>query len=478
MLLVRLRRLLFQAALLISDLVIIFLSFRLAFWLRYLGAQEAAPFATYYPSLYFSLAIWVVVLWYMGLYQVKRGWDGAELVFNVISATVVSMAGLIVVSFLGRQFALSRLTLAYVWVISTVLLALSRYVARQGLVRLRSRGIGVRKIVIMGSPHNVKVLASSVESHPEFGYKIIGLVTPEYSEEVSLSSPGNLTLADSTKAVFDGLMKSKPHSLFITGLGSDNEEIVELIASCQKSGFDVKIVPDFFQVYSSRMKLEEIGGVPLIGLKHVPLEIWERTAKRLMDLVLVSLALLLFSPFWLLLWLLLRREVGRPVLIREAYVGQNEKPFMLYRFRSGPLPKASSLALPACGRVGRFLEKYSLNHFPQVLNVIKGEMSLVGPRPERPEEVKRYNLWHRRRLLLKPGITGLAQVNGVRGHCTFDEKTIYDLDYLERQSVSLDVLILLKTIPAIISRRKRPLPDSRLVALFSEKVTKPGGKTC
>jgi exopolysaccharide biosynthesis polyprenyl glycosylphosphotransferase len=243
-------------------------------------------------------------------------------------------------------------------------------------------------------------------------------------------------------------------------------KILSLMATCENEGVHFRIVTDLFQMSLSRVDIDEINGIPLIGVKEVSISGWNLTIKRGVDIIVASLGLVVLWPLMLLIGLLIKLDSPGPVIFTQTRMGKGGKPFTFYKFRSmkpeaeeeleklwalneasGPIFKIHDD--PRMTGLGRFLRRTSLDELPQIYNVLRGEMSLVGPRPPIPDEVKRYQPWHLRRLEVSPGMTGLWQVSG-RSELTFDEMVLLDLFYAENWSLWLDFKIMLRTIPVML----------------------------
>ena len=245
-----------------------------------------------------------------------------------------------------------------------------------------------------------------------------------------------------------------------------HRKIVSIIAQCEREQVRVRIVPDMFQMTLSHLDVEDLGGIPMIGVREISISSSARLFKRTMDVVVALVGLILLFPLFLLIGLMIRIDSPGSVLFRQIRVGKDEQLFACYKFRSmregaeqekdklldqneadGPIFKIRND--PRITSVGRFLRRTSLDELPQLINVLMGHMSLVGPRPAPPSEVQRYQPWHKRRLEVAPGITGLWQVSG-RSELTFDEMVLLDLYYIENWSPALDLQILLRTVPKVL----------------------------
>lgn len=305
----------------------------------------------------------------------------------------------------------------------------------------------------------------SIMALPQLGYLVVGFVDDEVPEK----SIGRFPSLGSTKDLPRLLEERKIDGVIITLPWASHEEIIKMAAQCERARVPARIVPDLFQMRLSRVDVEEVGGIPLLGVKEVSIRGWNLALKRAIDVVVSATILLFLSPLILLAAALIKLESPGPALFRQTRIGRNGKPFTLYKFRSmrpeaeeelsevHDLNEAEGVFFkirkdPRCTHVGKVLRRFSLDELPQIYNILRGEMSLVGPRPALPKEVERYKEWHRQRLGVLPGLTGLWQVMG-RSELTFDEMVMLDLFYNENWSLWLDLKIMLMTIPTVLSGR-------------------------
>ena len=248
-----------------------------------------------------------------------------------------------------------------------------------------------------------------------------------------------------------------------------HEQSIKSVKLCERLGASFKLVPDLYELSLSRIDMETIEGIPLIGIKQVSLNTVQRVITRVVDIFMSLLILLLGSPLWLCIALAIRMTSTGEIIYKQTRIGLSGRPFKMYKFRSmyknadqlmtalwmqneaqGPLFKMRDD--PRINPVGKFLRRTSLDEFPQIINVVRGEMSLVGPRPPLPSEVALYEEWQKGRLAIKPGMTGLWQVRG-RSNLSFDEGVLMDLYYIENWSLRLYFLILFRTLPAVLFNR-------------------------
>ena len=389
-----------------------------------------------------------MVFHYLGLYR-RQVWSYSELLFHLLIGVFLTMM-IFAAGAYGMRVLYHRLFLLYFSGMSVALLFGGRVLWKSLLLMLCRHGLYGCKVAIVGDSRVTQDLVRKISLHPELGYKIVGVLTAGETTSGFLNgSETGHCAARRTEDVLDLLQEQEIEELIFTINPKTRPEFLELIGQCQSQGMSVKFVPDFYEVYSTGMEIQEIEGFPLVKLKKLPLSSWETYAKRLLDVTFATLGLVAAAPL-MLGWVIVLRISGRsPVLVKDKRVGRLGRPFHIYRFNVSSTPQGGEDWL---SRFCRWLERYSLSELPQLWNVLKGQMSCVGPRPEDPKRVARYSEWNGRRLLVQPGITGLAQINGLRGFSSSDDKSLHDMIYIERQSLLFDLLILLQT-PVTILRR-------------------------
>ena len=455
----------------LGDIAAINLAMVLAYQLRYrlqwfLDISFDAPLRAYLPfSLLFS-AVVPAVLWALRSYQRWRGRTWIDHVFHIINAVVVTMVAAFAWSFAFRPLVYSRLLLFESGVFMVVLISINRAVTMTVQAQQRRRGIGVKRIVIVGAGEVGRRVMRTVVARPDLGYEIVGYVddNPDKGEGkigrfCGYGSVDNLSRVIDEQAVDE---------VIITLPWNYHRRILGVLRACARRDIRARLVPDLFQLSLSRAEVGDLGGLPLIEIQEIAFSRGELVIKRVIDLVGAVLFLALGWPLFLLIGIVIKLGSPGPVFFKQERVGENHKRFQIFKFRTmvagaerqlealrdqneadGPLFKIRDD--PRVTRVGRFLRKSSLDELPQVINVFRGEMSLVGPRPPIPAEVEQYRAWHEKRLSVPPGLTGLWQVSG-RSELTFDEMVLLDLYYIEHWSPWLDLLIVLRTIPKVLAR--------------------------
>jgi exopolysaccharide biosynthesis polyprenyl glycosylphosphotransferase len=456
------------------DIALTFVAFALAYFVRYelqilrpVGEANRAPYPPYIPYALF-FALWLYLNYRgSGLYKAARGRTWPDEVYTIIngvmSATVVTLA----ISFALQPLVFSRLMMIYVGAFTIVLLAVARIVRRIVLARLRERGMGIQRVLVVGAGDVGRSVLRTMFARKDQGYVPVGYLDLDPNQaRVDLGRVKGLGGIDNLAAV---LAEQDVDQVVITLPWAYHDRIVNLIQTCKDAGVDVMVVPDVFQLNLRQVMVENLDGIPLLRVNgYIPFKATNRLFKRALDLALILLA----SPFVLLIGglvaLAIRLEGPGPIFYTAERVGENGSRFKMIKFRSmiqdadklrGELIKSQELDPrhpkikrdPRVTRVGRFIRTTSLDELPNLFNVLMGHMSIVGPRPPTPDEVNLYEPWHMQRLQVKPGLTGLWQVSG-RSEIPFDEMCLLDIYYIENWSMQLDAQILILTIPRVLMR--------------------------
>jgi lipopolysaccharide/colanic/teichoic acid biosynthesis glycosyltransferase len=401
------------------------------------------PRTLYAPEILLIASIWTV------LYSRQRleGFGGGRwfpsVLAQVTTAVIYLLGALLVFAFLRNNDA-SRLELVCLGTLLPLGFIAIRCLA-WWLVTSRPRGASRRRVVILGSGQLVHDLASKISRHPEMPLEVTGVLFPsdtEPSNRVATLPAGTISIR--TLGILGLMQEKKAQELILVEPLPTGVESEKLISHCRKAGMRVHLVPQRYELYLSKAKLTEIEDVPLLSLEEQTLSTVGLRLKKVVDF-LGALFLLVFSAPLLALSAGALRSRKEKVLRREIRCGKNGRPFCMYRLnvdRWAP-------DLSGCEWI---LARFSMTELPQLWNVLKGDMSLVGPRPESPERVKHYSMWQRQRLSVTPGLTGLAQVNGLRENHTSEEKAHFDLQYIFHWSLFLDFSLLLQTIFTLVAR--------------------------
>lgn len=450
------------------DVVTILVAFLAGYWVRYdlrwfLDVAYDAPLSAYLPFL--ALYVILTPLFFVvdGVYRTwPRSW--MDQVYRITNSTTKVTVLMLAITFVFRPRYYSRAMLIEVGLLTILLLALVRGVEGLAIAYLRARGVGVKRVVIVGAGEVGRTVMRTIVARPDLGYRIVGFVddNPEkgYTDIGRFKALGPL---ENLPVILD---EERPDEVIITLPWMYHRKIIGIVRECAQHQVRARIVPDLFQMSLTQVNLEDLGGVPLISVRQASISKGALLVKRLMDVTVATLGLVLGAPLFLLIALAIRLDSPGPVLFRQTRVGLRRRPFGMYKFRSmhvgaeeqqdmladlneadGPIFKIRDD--PRLTRVGRLLRRLSLDELPQLVNVLRGEMSLVGPRPPIPAEVEKYQEWHKKRLEAPPGMTGLWQVSG-RSRLPFDEMVLLDIYYIENWSLWMDLKILLRTIPKVL----------------------------
>ena len=389
-----------------------------------------------------ALIFWCFIFQRLKLDGFYGGYQIAAMFSKLFTGIVCLVVLLASGSFLLRRDA-SRLLLfefAFLFLVGTLL---GRLAARGLAVRFAGRGRRHR-IVILGAGPVARELAARIEQHPEMRWEVIGFLFPSACEFLELSLDGEQNSRLNSLEIEALLKKESVDEVVLTAPVPDQGEVLNLVANCRRRNIRVSVVPNHYQLYVHRPALLDLDGLPLLRLGEGRLTLIEAICKRAFDLVLSSALLILTAPLLAAAMLSLRFETGR-ALRSDERCGREGRAFRMYRLNSRR--GASSLSWWE-----RLLQMMSITELPQLWNVIRGEMSLVGPRPESKERVKRYSEWQNQRLICKPGVTGLAQVRGLREESPSEDKAYFDLRYIQDWSLLTDVSLILETVWAILQR--------------------------
>jgi len=438
-------------------------------------AQRTQAFQPYFQLIVLAPFVRLFSYHVFGIYRLRPGMSrvGGD-VLALFEAVCCGTVLFIIIVFLYRgllpanEFSYSRYIFGFDWLLN--LFFVTGIHSLVGILQdeLRRQGIGCRRVAIQGIGRTGLRLAEEIELAPETGYRVAGFVASDYEEDRIKAGDRTYDHLGGTEEILDIVNRENLDEIVVTNVGSLGCDLIDFVNSCQKVDVAVKLVPDLFGVLFHTQAIEEMGGAPIIHAKRIEIVGVARVLKRLEDIALSLLGLILTCPLLLLTAVLIRLDSPGPIIFSQQRLGKNGRHFSMYKFRSmyrdaeherkelRDLNEADGLLFkikndPRITRFGRVIRKASIDELPQLLNVLKGEMSLVGPRPLPVSDISRLEQWEQNRFSVVPGVTGLWQVNRIQH--TSDELLKWDLYYIENWALWLDFKILLKTIVIVLSMK-------------------------
>ncbi|MEP6470608.1 MAG: undecaprenyl-phosphate glucose phosphotransferase [Acidobacteriota bacterium] len=447
------------ALFLACDLVATLVALGAAYWLRFdaeiIPVTKGVPAASSYFRLFPYIAVvWPLVYYFYGLYQVRRSRSSVEEGLAVFVATALATLLLIGIATFSRGFDYSRAVLVLFFATDVLLVFAGRTAIRRYLEEAWRHGYGVRRVLVVGAGRLGRAVVDKLADHPEGGLRSVGFVDDDPAKRAT--SYRGVPVVGGTAEAARIVEEKRVDAVFLALPLEAHRTMLSVLKDVARTVADVRVVPDLLQHITFRAGVEDLDGLPVVHLTQVPLTGWMSLVKRTLDLAIAGSALVLLSPLFAVIALAIRLSEGPPVLYRQQRMGLDGRPFEIVKFRSMRRgaedesgPTWAGPDDPRRTAVGRFLRRWSLDELPQLVNVVKGEMSLVGPRPERPEFVRefkdkfpQYMVRHR----VRAGITGWAQVHGWRGNTSVSKRIEYDLYYIENWSLALDLKILWMTL--------------------------------
>ncbi len=450
----------------VLDGLVVAVSFLLAWAIKFLTPlAESTPGVTalsaetYFRTLYFIVPGYLILYGIYNLYSSKRSSRIRVEVAGIFKANTVGI-GLVMISFFMLSTSVdgvvdfSRTLILLFYVINMILTFLYRMLVRKFLYFIRRKGNNLKHVILVGYSRAAEAYLDRIASNPQWGYVVHGILDDHvprgtlYRGVKVLGSLGNLEYI---------LPENKMDEIAITLSLEDYDSLEHIVDLCERAGVHTKFIPDYGSLFPSRPYTEDLMGLPVINIRYVPLSnTWNALMKRLVDIFGSIFCIILFSPVMLFAAIGTRVTSKGPIIYRQTRIGLHSKPFTMYKFRTMRVQSAEEekkgWTIPGDDRVtkfGSFLRRTSIDEMPQFFNVLAGKMSLVGPRPERPqfvdkfrEEIPRYMVKHQ----VRPGITGWAQINGYRGDTSIRKRIEHDIYYIENWSLGFDFRILFLTV--------------------------------
>ncbi len=450
----------------VSDVIAIEAAFLLSYWLRFYSplttvfevTRGVPPLSGYLVSSIVFIPMWLAVFQWRQMYGARRNTHLSDEFFAIVRLVSIGLLIIMSATFFYRSFSYSRGVFILLWGTSITTITVGRFLIMEAEKSLYRHGKELKTVAIVGSNETANAIYSLFLSHPSLGFEIVG-----YYADAPASSGQKLS-----EAIYLGHITSLPNDIAVYRLQAalialshkEHPQLIEMIRDAEGLNIELMMVPDMLDIMTSRIRIQNIEGIPFIKIKEIPLSTWNRITKRSFDLAVSCIVLVLALPLTAILAFIIKLTSPGPVFYTQERIGLDGKLFNLFKFRTmrsdaedstGPVrAKKGDIRTTT---IGKILRRTSLDELPQLWNVLLGQMSIVGPRPERPffvEQFKgripRYLERHR----VKTGMTGWAQVNGLRGDAPIDERTKYDIFYVENWSLVFDMKIILKTIRAVI----------------------------
>ena len=436
------------------------LAYLLAWVFKFIILQDprGLSFLQYMQVLMFLVPLYLILYLAFNLYTSKRVQGRRLEISNIVKANSIGLLLVMAAFFMLREFNeyatdYSRTTLFYFYVINIGLEAAVRNLIRMILRKMRKSGFNLRHIIFVGYSSAAEEFIDRIKGNPQWGYKISGIL--DDNKEIGYTYK-NVPVLGTTEELEQILENNRLDEIALTLGLQEYYKLKRVVAICEKSGVHTKFVPDYNDIIPTRPYTEDLLGLPVVNIRHVPLtNTFNMICKRIMDIFGSLVAIILFSPVMLVTAVLVKTTSKGPLIYKQERVGLHNQTFQMYKFRSMEVQSTKSEKKawtvrndPRVTKVGKIIRKTSIDELPQLFNILMGDMSLVGPRPERPffvekfrEEIPRYMVKHQ----VRPGLTGWAQVNGYRGDTSIKKRIEYDLYYIENWTLGLDIKILFLT---------------------------------
>ncbi len=444
----------------VGDGVLVACSYMLAWYIKFESVfsnvkpeDGVLPMGTYFTALYFLVPAYLILYSILNLYTPQRATKMRYELYNIVSANVLGLIGFFVVLFLIKQTHFSRSMIIYFFFINIFFTSLSRILLRKFLRFIRKKGYNLKHILLIGYSRSAEGYISRINNNPQWGYIVSGIL--DDMVPIGTSYHGVKVIGE-IDMLSRFLSKNEYDEITITLPLDRYDKLEELVATCERSGIHTKFIPDYTSLFPSNPYTEDIMGLPVINIRYVPLSNGVNAfVKRLMDIIGSIIAIIIFSPIMLAAAIAVRISSPGPIIFKQERVGLHGKPFMMYKFRTMEIQSDkvekkgwTTKDDPRVTKVGRILRRTSIDEMPQFFNILIGNMSLIGPRPERPQfvakfkgEIPRYMVKHQ----VRPGLTGWAQINGYRGDTSIRKRIEYDIYYIENWTFEFDIRILFGT---------------------------------
>lgn len=434
------------------DALIIAMSYTLAWLIKYLSDGATMRNRMYIYALLFIIPGYILLYFFFNVYSPKRVQTVKEETGNLIKANAMGVIIVILALYMFHVIHFSRGMMGYFFLINIIAETVFRNAIRKVLRGMRSKGFNQKHILLVGYSRTAEGYIDRVKSNPQWGYQIMGILDDKVSQGTEYRGIKVIGTISELAGMLDE--NTLDEAAITLGL-AEYSKLEDIVNTCEKSGVHTKFIPDYNKVIPTRPYTEDLLGLPVINIRHVPLNsTFNQFVKRVGDIIGSAILIVLFSPIMLGVAIAVKLSSRGPVIYKQERVGLHNSNFVMYKFRSMRIDTENEVRFtsPNDDRttgVGSFIRKFSLDELPQLFNVFKGDMSLVGPRPERPqfveqfkEEIPRYMIKHQ----VRPGMTGWAQINGYRGDTSIEKRIEHDLYYIENWTFAFDISILFQTL--------------------------------
>lgn len=467
-----------KTALFVADATVTVLAFYVAYYIRFVVLHNVSlttvfinqPFSNFQTLVLLATVTLMAAYSLKGLYRLRTAGTWFRQFWIITSATTISFAIFSAYEYVFQRTDIfvrdSRAVVTFSWVTVIIFLSLSRLLISSLLILLYRRGVNLTQVLVVGSSKLGKLMMQQVAATPSLGYHIVGFVQDVDAPAEDFGRFPCLGEIDDLDTVIRG---NHIEQVIIAIPSHQHDRILQTVSVCERAGADFRLVPDLYELSLSRIDVDALEGIPLIGLRRSLTNSFQYKIKRAIDVTGALAVLIAGLPLWLLIALAIKLDSAGPVLYSQTRLGYRGQPFGFLKFRSMRVNadhmlnqvltnakgedkgKVKAKDDPRRTRVGKFIRRTSLDEIPQLINVLRGDMSLIGPRPM-PSRLENYEDWERARFEMLPGMTGLWQVRG-RSDLDYDEMVLMDIYYIENWSLNLDLQIALRTIPAVIGSR-------------------------
>lgn len=446
---------------LLVDAAVVAVSYLFAWYIKFCTifadtepGAGALDMRTYFSFLYFVVPEYIILYYFFNMYAPKRATRRKYELEGIVKANTVGIVFFIVFLYLIKQQHFSRFMMGAFFAVNITFTTICRTLIRNMLLYFRKKGYNLKYILLVGYSRAAEEYITRINANPQWGYVVRGILDDRIPSGTIYKGVKVVGRIENIKYI---LPENKLDEIAITLALKDYDHLEYIVDLCEKSGVHTKFIPDYNSLVPSHPYTEDLMGLPVINIRYVPLtNTLNWVTKRAVDIVGSALGILISSPIMLAAALAVRFTSRGPIIFKQERVGLHNKTFKMYKFRTMEMQKPSSEQKawtvkddPRVTKVGKFLRRTSLDELPQLFNILIGEMSLVGPRPERPhfveqfkEEIPRYMIKHQ----VRPGLTGWAQINGYRGDTSIRKRIEYDLFYIENWTLAMDFKIMFLTI--------------------------------